>query len=167
MFRCVAVARRELRTDTRVTDVSPKLKEWRAAGKQLAIFSSGSVFAQKLFFTYVAIGDGQGSRAEDLNPLLSAYFDTVNAGPKIVAPSYSKIADELGRKPDSILFLSDNVKGELTHSPLTVPIPCLLEPRDGALTRTSLPCTGKVPHLQTHGTRQLSQQTYIPLMLVL
>lgn len=152
-------------------DVAPRLKRWKAAGVQLAIYSSGSVFAQKLLFGHVGssaeadggagrkrargarlqesggvrdaderptkkrhVGGGAGEavaqetgdatddgglegeavvgsealangkdadgvsrklETEDLQPLITAWFDTTNAGPKTEAGSYEKIADAL------------------------------------------------------------------------
>lgn len=94
-------------------DVVSVLKRWRTEeGKRLAIFSSGSVQAQRMFFGHVgydAEGKGEGE-TEDLNPLFDANFDTINAGPKTERQSYEVIAKELGMKPERILFLSDNVK---------------------------------------------------------
>ncbi|KAJ9641814.1 enolase-phosphatase E1 [Coniosporium tulheliwenetii] len=89
-------------------DVAPQLKAWHAAGKTLAIFSSGSVDAQKLFFQYTGSGEAR-SATEDLNYLITDYFDTVNAGSKTEGQSYVKIAEKLGRKCGDVLFLSDNV----------------------------------------------------------
>lgn len=66
------------------------------------IYSSGSVAAQKLLFGF--------SDAGDLNPLLSDYFDTVNAGPKVEKSSYEKILKAINHQPQEVLFLSDNVK---------------------------------------------------------
>ena len=57
----------------------PTLEAWKAAGKTLAIFSSGSVQAQLQFFSYVK----DGSETRDIKPLFSAHYDTVNAGPKM------------------------------------------------------------------------------------
>lgn len=71
-------------------------------GNKVFIYSSGSVPAQKLLFGY--------STAGDLNPLISDYFDTVNAGPKMEAESYTKILKAIGFEADKVLFLSDNVK---------------------------------------------------------
>jgi enolase-phosphatase E1 len=76
----------------------------------LAIFSSGSVEAQKMFSRYVGV-DG-GSKTVDLNPLFEANFDTINAGPKMVKESYQKIASEMGKSVGEMLFLSDNVHGK-------------------------------------------------------
>lgn len=96
-------------------DVAPQLKAWHAAGKSLAIFSSGSVDAQKLFFQYTGTGEAR-SATEDLNYLITDYFDTVNAGPKTERQSYVKIAEKLGKKCEDVLFLSDNVNGRSLFS---------------------------------------------------
>jgi enolase-phosphatase E1 len=86
----------------------------------LAIFSSGSVEAQKLFSKYVGVSQtitkgepqlGKKQQTEDLNLLYEGNFDTINAGPKMEAGSYSLIAEELRKKVEEMLFLSDNVKG--------------------------------------------------------
>ena len=79
-------------------DVKPAWERWQAAGKKLAIFSSGSVAAQKLLFAHTTEGD--------LNPLLDAYFDLAT-GSKKEALTYSRIAETLGVAPERILFLSD------------------------------------------------------------
>jgi len=115
-------------------DVEPKLKEWHSAGKTISkstpldyqltcecifspriayqqltpptvIYSSGSVPAQKLLFQYT------NSTPADLRPLISNYFDTVNAGPKTAKQSYETIAATLPEVSiHRWLFLSDNVK---------------------------------------------------------
>lgn len=126
-------------------DVVPKLKEWKAAGLNVAIYSSGSVFAQKLLFGHVKVADpatgekrardeddhqnvapptkklakssevgdtseplqdfsseaeGKTSSSvridvEDLQYLISDWFDTTNAGPKTETKSYETIANNL------------------------------------------------------------------------
>ncbi|MFF4417173.1 acireductone synthase [Streptosporangium sp. NPDC001559] len=78
-------------------DVAPALRAWHAEGRRLAVFSSGSVSAQRPWFTHT--GDG------DLSVLVEGWFDTVNAGPKREASSYRRIAAELGGT--DLLFLSD------------------------------------------------------------
>jgi len=95
-------------------DVPAALESWQRRGKTLAIFSSGSVAAQKLFFTYTGVeGESEQSKAEgavDLKPLFAGrHFDTINAGPKGERESYVKIAGELGVGVAEVLFLSDNV----------------------------------------------------------
>ncbi|MBI3570904.1 MAG: acireductone synthase [Gammaproteobacteria bacterium] len=84
-------------------DAVRHLKQWKAAGIALYVFSSGSVQAQKLLFAHTDYGD--------LTPLFSGYFDT-NIGSKREADAYRKIADAIGFAPGDILFLSD-IKEEL------------------------------------------------------
>ena len=79
-------------------DVPHSLKEWYDNKIELAIFSSGSVEAQKLIFKFANQGD--------LSNYLSAYFDTVT-GPKRETNTYKIIADQLQFPASSILFLSD------------------------------------------------------------
>ncbi len=81
-------------------DVRPALERWHAAGKTIAIFSSGSIQAQRNHFANTTAGD--------LSAFLSAYFDTTT-GPKREGTSYRKIATALGRSPRDILFVSDVV----------------------------------------------------------
>jgi enolase-phosphatase E1 len=84
-------------------DAVRKLHEWRERGKALYLFSSGSVYAQKLLFRHTEYGD--------LTPLFSGYFDT-HVGAKQEADSYRKIAETVGLAPRDILFLSD-IEAEL------------------------------------------------------
>lgn len=79
-------------------DAVRKLKLWHESGLMLAIFSSGSVAAQKLLFGY--------SNHGDLTPLFSHYFDTTT-GAKREAGAYKKIAEAMGHDQTEILFLSD------------------------------------------------------------
>jgi enolase-phosphatase E1 len=79
-------------------DVPPALARWREHGRDIAIFSSGSVQAQRDLFATTTAGD--------LTRFIRAYFDTTT-GPKGVANSYTSIAAALGRSPDTVLFLSD------------------------------------------------------------
>lgn len=81
-------------------DAATALRAWHAAGRTLAVYSSGSVAAQKLFFGYSAAGD--------LAPLVNAWFDT-EIGGKREAASYTRIAEALAREPADITFLSDIV----------------------------------------------------------
>lgn len=84
-------------------DVKGALKTWHAEGFCVAIYSSGSVQAQKLIFTH--------SDAGDLTPNIDRYFDT-EVGHKRQSASYKTIAEQLGFKPSEIVFLSD-IKEEL------------------------------------------------------
>lgn len=81
-------------------DVVPALRRWHAEGHVLAVYSSGSVPAQKLLFAHTDAGD--------LTPLFSGFFDT-EVGGKREAGSYRMIATRLVREPDEIVFLSDVV----------------------------------------------------------
>ncbi|RZA19420.1 MAG: acireductone synthase [Lysobacteraceae bacterium] len=82
-------------------DVLPQLQAWHDAGHRLAVYSSGSVAAQKLLFG--------NSDAGDLLPLFDGFFDT-EVGHKRDADSYRLIADSLHRSPADILFLSDVIE---------------------------------------------------------
>ncbi len=82
-------------------DAAEALPRWHAAGHPLAVFSSGSVGAQKLLFGH--------SEAGDLTPLFSAFFDA-EVGHKRAADSYRLIADTLNHRPEDIVFLSDVVE---------------------------------------------------------
>jgi enolase-phosphatase E1 len=79
-------------------DVRPALERWRSEGKRVAIFSSGSVLAQRLLFAHTPEGD--------LTPMIDAFFDTTT-GPKREAESYRRIAAALGMPPVGVLFVSD------------------------------------------------------------
>ena len=79
-------------------DVPSAFRRWKDAGITIAIYSSGSVLAQKLLFRHTDHGD--------LTPFISNYFDTTTGG-KREAESYAKIASELGFDPEGILFCSD------------------------------------------------------------
>jgi enolase-phosphatase E1 len=81
-------------------DVLPAMERWRGAGLKLAIFSSGSVLAQKLLFAHTEAGD--------LTRLIDDYFDTTT-GPKKEPDSYRRIASALGLPPPELLFISDVV----------------------------------------------------------
>lgn len=84
-------------------DAAENLKDWKARGLDLYIYSSGSVHAQKLLFAHTDYGD--------LTSLFSGFFDTHIGGKKEQA-SYRKIAKQVGCPEDQILFLSD-MKEEL------------------------------------------------------
>ena len=79
-------------------DVAPALALWKAQGRRIAIFSSGSVLAQKLLFA--------NSTAGDLSSFVDGYFDTTT-GSKREAESYTKIAGSIGLQPRAMLFVSD------------------------------------------------------------
>ena len=84
-------------------DVPRAFARWREQGKTIAIYSSGSVLAQKLIFRY--------SNGGDLRTFIADCFDT-NVGGKKDAASYRNIATALNFPVDEILFVSD-VEAEL------------------------------------------------------
>lgn len=82
-------------------DVPRAFQRWKTENKLIAIYSSGSVLAQKLLFGYTEFGD--------LTSFISAYFDT-NVGAKREAESYKKIASAESFPPvENFLFISDIV----------------------------------------------------------
>ena len=85
-------------------DVAKALERWRTSSIDIAIYSSGSVLAQRLIFGHTPAGD--------LTPRISQFFDAT-IGAKRSADSYRHIAAELKREPEELLFLSD-VHAELS-----------------------------------------------------
>lgn len=85
-------------------DVPPAFRRWRAAGRTIAIYSSGSELAQRRLFATTEHGD--------LTPQIARFFDTA-IGAKKESASYSRIAEALGRRPADVCFVSD-VVAELT-----------------------------------------------------
>lgn len=79
-------------------DAVRQLRQWKAGGIQLYLYSSGSVQAQKLLFAHTDYGD--------LTPLFSGYFDTTVGGKREVT-SYKKITASIHTAASNILFLSD------------------------------------------------------------
>lgn len=79
-------------------DVPKAFEKWKSENKTIAIYSSGSVLAQKLIFKYSNLGD--------LTGFISDYFDT-NAGHKRETESYVKIAHALNHPPKRLAFVSD------------------------------------------------------------
>lgn len=83
------------------SDVRPSLERWQSQGINLAVFSSGSITAQKQLFGHSIDGD--------LTPFFQYYFDT-KTGAKREADTYRIISKILGGFPPTILFLSDVVE---------------------------------------------------------
>ena len=79
-------------------DVPGCLRAWAEAGITLAVYSSGSVEAQRLLFRH--------SQAGNLEPLFRGFFDT-RIGAKRDAAAYAAIAAALDCPTGEILFLSD------------------------------------------------------------
>jgi len=79
-------------------DVPRAFTRWTQSGRELSIFSSGSVLSQRLLFA--------NSTSGDVTRFLSAYFDTTT-GPKRDPASYARISAARGIRPGDFLFLSD------------------------------------------------------------
>ena len=82
-------------------DVPPAFARWTRQGRDVAIYSSGSVLAQKLLFSSVPSGD--------LTHEIREFFDT-GVGIKTAPASYAKIAAAMQKPPQEFLFLSDAQK---------------------------------------------------------
>jgi enolase-phosphatase E1 len=85
---------------TLFADVPDAMRRWSASA-HVAIYSSGSIEAQRLVFRHSMFGD--------LTSLITAYFDT-RTGPKQACASYAAIAAELRVEPEQVLFFSDVVR---------------------------------------------------------
>ena len=120
------------------SDVPPALARWRGQQRSVHIFSSGSVFAQKLLFAY----NGHG----DLTKHIDGYFDT-DTGAKNVRASYEAIAAALDTNAAEVLFVSD-VTAELDAA------------RDAGM-RTALCVRPGRPEPQTQSHRVI--RTFAPL----
>jgi enolase-phosphatase E1 len=81
-------------------DVPRAFERWQEQGLSIAIFSSGSVEAQRVLFAHTRCGD--------LSAQLSGYFDTTT-GPKREARSYARIAQQLNVPCAAVHFFSDVV----------------------------------------------------------
>lgn len=79
-------------------DVLPAMTRWRQQNIQIAIFSSGSVLAQKLLFQHTDAGD--------VTHLIQDFFDT-GVGKKIEGVSYQTISTRLAVPTSDVLFVSD------------------------------------------------------------
>jgi len=81
-------------------DVPPAFERWRRQGREICIYSSGSVLAQQLLFRSTAAGD--------LTTHISAFYDTA-IGVKTESESYRRIAESLHHATSEILFISDAI----------------------------------------------------------
>lgn len=81
-------------------DVAPFLRRWCAVGHEARVYSSGSVQAQRLFFSHTVEGSLLG--------LFSGFYDTA-VGSKKEASSYARIVADACVLPEACLFVSDVV----------------------------------------------------------
>jgi len=105
-------------------DVVPCLRVWKAAGIGLAVYSSGSVSAQRLLYGHTEQGDVTG--------LFDGFYDLAMGGKKDAA-SYRAIAREVGVDVAEVLFLSD-IGAELDAAAMAECEVCqLVRPEDGTV----------------------------------
>jgi len=81
-------------------EVPDVLRAWNEAGREIRIYSSGSIAAQKLFFAHTIAGD--------LLNFFQSHYDTT-VGSKHEDTSYTAIAADWKMLPREILFISDIV----------------------------------------------------------
>jgi len=79
-------------------DVPRAFERWRRQKREICIYSSGSVLAQRLLLQTTPLGDFTG--------YIKNFFDT-RIGDKSDSESYKRIAALLDRAPRELLFLSD------------------------------------------------------------
>ncbi|HEY7569192.1 MAG TPA: acireductone synthase [Gemmatimonadaceae bacterium] len=82
-------------------DVPVAFAEWTVQGADIRIYSSGSVEAQRLLFSY--------STAGPLDGYIRGHYDT-RVGPKRSGESYRRIVGDMRREPPDVLFFSDTVE---------------------------------------------------------
>ena len=116
-------------------DVVPNLRQWRAQGLGIGIYSSGSVAAQQLLFGHTDYGN--------LNDLFDHYFDTA-VGHKREPESYQRISATLTLPSLQILFLSD-VEAELDAA------------QDAGMRTTQLVRPGTTPSAQHPTAKDFSE----------
>jgi enolase-phosphatase E1 len=83
------------------SDAVEAMRRYRSNGVLLAIYSSGSVAAQRLLFGHSVAGN--------MLAMFAGFYDTTT-GPKLESASYTRIAKALGFAPASVAFFSDNAR---------------------------------------------------------
>nr|POE53329.1 enolase-phosphatase e1 [Quercus suber] len=102
-------------------DVVPRLKQWRESGLELAIYSSGSVFAQKLLFAHV---DGSslllGQKHHETDHATSTEERREDAGPAIKRIKVSGDASHQDiQKPDVVAAqVRQHAKANVKEKPI-------------------------------------------------
>ncbi|XP_037949470.1 enolase-phosphatase E1-like [Teleopsis dalmanni] len=102
---------------------------WNSVDLNVAIYSSGSVAAQKLLFSHSVSGD--------LSPVISHYFDTT-IGNKRVPESYIQIAKEMGLVIREIVFLTDVWEEAKAAKQAGMQVIIMLRPGNAPLTEQQL-----------------------------
>ena len=80
-------------------DVRPQLDHWKEKGIALAVYSSGSIQAQRLLYAH--------SNEGDITDRFCQWFDT-RTGPKLAHQSYTIISQKLELQTNEVLFVSDH-----------------------------------------------------------
>lgn len=79
-------------------DVLKSIRRLKDLNKRVCIYSSGSVFAQKLLFSHTSEGD--------ITHLITSFYDTTT-GSKVETDSYKNICSSEKVEPGEVLFLTD------------------------------------------------------------
>ncbi len=82
-------------------DVASSLRRWKAAGRRVYVYSSGSERNQRDWFTH--------ARSGRLDHLVDGHFDLQTAGNKRTPAAYHRITASIGVAAADTLFLSDSV----------------------------------------------------------
>ena len=120
-------------------DVVQELQKWHEQGLKLYIYSSGSIKAQKLLFGNSMVGD--------ITPLFAGYFDT-GVGSKKESTSYQNILNNLQKKADEVVFLSD-VEAELAAAKEVGIKPILLVRESSTKPESLFPCAVNFQEVST------------------
>ncbi len=102
------------------SDTLDFFKEIKNNNHEICIYSSGSILAQKLIFTYSNLGD--------LSQYISKYFDT-GVGSKREEKSYLNIINQLNAKSNEMVFFTDIYEEALASSAVGITSYILI--RDG------------------------------------
>jgi acireductone synthase len=120
-------------------DVPDCLRRWRAQGRTLYVYSSGSVEAQQLIYGHTPYGD--------LRPLFAGYFDT-RVGAKREAAAYRRILEHIGLAGEEVVFLSD-IGAELEAAHAAGLATCqVLRPQDGTERAEGFPAVTRFDQLE-------------------
>lgn len=82
-------------------DVPAAFERWQRQGREICIYSSGSVLAQRLLFGSTTAGD--------LTRYICAFYDT-EIGAKTDSASYRRIVESRHMQPSEVLFISDAIQ---------------------------------------------------------
>lgn len=112
-------------------DVPHAFKRWHAENRKIAIYSSGSVLAQKLLFGY--------SQCGDLACYISFFFDT-QTGPKRTVNSYLRIQEQVKCRAEETLFVSDVIEEIEAAKQAGFRTALSVRPGNQTINTTDVPC---------------------------